>query len=356
MYLCPMLDYLIVGLGLAGISFCEQLEENGKTYHVISDDSQTSSSVAGGLYNPVILKRFTLAWKANEQLELAVPFYRKLEKKLGLTLDYKLSIVRRFNSIEEQNLWYESMDKPYLSDFLSPEIHSNTNPNVDAPYGFGTVLKTGRIDTAKLLSEYSEYLIESERLTRERFDHSLLQITNNSILYTSFEAKNIVFAEGFGLKQNPYFNYLPLNGNKGEYVIIEAPELHEESAIKSSIFCIPLGNNQYKIGANYNRNSTSNEPSENTRKELLEKMEKFIKCEYKVIDQIAGVRPTVIDRRPLVGRHPVIRNMFVLNGFGSRGILIAPYVSLALYGLIERQKSLNHEIDIDRFRVKYFIA
>ena len=122
-----MLDYLVVGLGLAGISFCEQLEENGKSYHVISDDSQTSSSVAGGLYNPVILKRFTLAWKANEQLILAKPFYRKLEEKLQVTLDYELPIVRRFYSIEEQNSWYEAMDKPYLKELLSPNIHSNTN-------------------------------------------------------------------------------------------------------------------------------------------------------------------------------------------------------------------------------------
>ena len=55
-----MVDYLIVGLGLAGIAFCEKLDEHGKTFIVINDDSQTSSNIAGGLYNPVILKRFNL--------------------------------------------------------------------------------------------------------------------------------------------------------------------------------------------------------------------------------------------------------------------------------------------------------
>ena len=59
-----MLDYVVVGLGIAGISFCEQLEKQGKTYIVIADDSQIASKVAGGLYNPVILKRFTIAWNA----------------------------------------------------------------------------------------------------------------------------------------------------------------------------------------------------------------------------------------------------------------------------------------------------
>ncbi|MEX0362690.1 MAG: FAD-dependent oxidoreductase, partial [Allomuricauda sp.] len=89
-----MYDYLIVGLGLAGISFCETLEKTGKTYHVISDNSQQSSLVAGGMYNPVILKRFTLAWKAKEQLDLAMPFYAQLEQKLEVQLDYKLRVLR----------------------------------------------------------------------------------------------------------------------------------------------------------------------------------------------------------------------------------------------------------------------
>lgn len=349
-----MLDYLVVGLGLAGISFCEQLEANGKTFQVISDDSQTSSSVAGGLYNPVILKRFTLAWRANEQLKLAKPFYQRLEEKLDVTLDYDLPIVRRFNSIEEQNLWFEAMDKPVLGDFLSADIRTNENPNVDAPHGFGIVMKTGMIDTKKVLSKYSEYLTERKELAREQFDYDLLQVTNKAFSYKSIRAKNIVFAEGFGLKRNPYFNYLPLNGNKGEYVIVEAPELKEEKAIKSSIFCIPLGNDKYKIGANYNRDSNTNEPSEKTKKELLQKMERFIRCDYKVIDQLAGVRPTVVDRRPLVGQHPVNKNMSVLNGFGSRGVLIAPYASAQLYEFLEVQKPLDVEIDIERFRKKYF--
>ncbi|GAL70298.1 hypothetical protein [Jejuia pallidilutea] len=33
-------DYIIVGLGLAGISFCEQLRANNKTFVVFDDSSQ----------------------------------------------------------------------------------------------------------------------------------------------------------------------------------------------------------------------------------------------------------------------------------------------------------------------------
>lgn len=52
-------DYIIVGCGLAGIAFCEQLRQNNKSFVVFDNSSQHSSTVAAGLYNPVILKRFT---------------------------------------------------------------------------------------------------------------------------------------------------------------------------------------------------------------------------------------------------------------------------------------------------------
>jgi SAM-dependent methyltransferase len=101
-------DYVIVGCGLAGISFCEQLKANNKTFVVFDDKSQLSSTVAGGLYNPVVLKRFTSVWKSEEQIALALPVYQTIEKKLQVKLDYKLPVYRKFSSLEEQNDWFKS--------------------------------------------------------------------------------------------------------------------------------------------------------------------------------------------------------------------------------------------------------
>ena len=57
-------DYIIVGLGLAGLAFVEELIVAKKTFLVFEDDSQTSSLFASGVYNPVILKRYTPVWNA----------------------------------------------------------------------------------------------------------------------------------------------------------------------------------------------------------------------------------------------------------------------------------------------------
>jgi UDP-galactopyranose mutase len=42
-------DYIVVGSGLAGIAFCKHLNDRNKSFVVIDDDSQQSSTVAGGL-------------------------------------------------------------------------------------------------------------------------------------------------------------------------------------------------------------------------------------------------------------------------------------------------------------------
>ena len=99
-------DYIIVGLGLAGLAFAEELIQAKKTFLVFEDASQTSSLVAGGVYNPVVLRKFTAVWKAAEQLDLAIPFYERLEQKLNIKFDEEFVIKRAFKSIQEQNNWF----------------------------------------------------------------------------------------------------------------------------------------------------------------------------------------------------------------------------------------------------------
>ncbi|WP_228236171.1 NAD(P)/FAD-dependent oxidoreductase [Allomuricauda sp. M10] len=349
-----MLDYIVVGLGLAGISFCEVLEKEGKSFKVIADSSQQASQVAGGLYNPVILKRFTMAWKANEQLEQAKPFYAGLEQKLGVKLDYPLRVLRKFASIEEQNIWFEAADRPGLDHFLSTDLVQNQNPSIEAAFGFGEVNHTGRIDTAALVNAYGSYLKEKGILDRNSFEYNSLVHYNDYVEYQGAKAKKIVFACGYGLTRDPNFGYLPLNGTKGELLIISAPDFKEDNVIKSSVFTIPMGGDKYLVGATYKWQDKTNIPTEESKNELLEKLATFLKCDFEILNHVAGIRPTVADRRPLVGRHPEHQNLYVLNGFGSRGVLIAPYASRQLFDHIENGTTLDPDIDIKRFTKKYY--
>ena len=342
-------DYIIIGSGLASIMFAEQLRTHQKSFVVISDRSQQASLVASGLYNPVVLKRFTAAWNAASHLETAIPKYISLEKLLGVKLDYVVPIHRVFNSVQEQNNWFLACDKPLLTPFLNPKLVDNKNNSVKAPFGFGEVNATGRIDTQKLIEAYRTFLSQMNQYISATFDYEALIETPEGLCYESIQAKHIVFTEGFGIHKNPYFKQLPLEGTKGELITIYAPQLQLTPILKSSIFVIPMEGDHYLVGSTYEWTDKTNIPTSEAKSQLLEKLERLVTCDFEVVNQRAGIRPTVSDRRPLVGRHPNHQKMYVLNGLGTRGVLIAPAMAEALYAFIETDAPLPEEIDISRF-------
>ncbi|MFV8225092.1 NAD(P)/FAD-dependent oxidoreductase [Christiangramia aquimixticola] len=349
-----MINYIIVGLGLSGLAVAEELEKRSKSFVVFDDDSQKSSLVAGGIFNPVILKRFTPAWKAAEQLDLALEFYRSLEQKLDAEFIHKWNIYRRFHSVEEQNDWFVALDKPGLQPFMDPSVQKISNPSLEAQYGFGMVKYTGNIDTNHLLDRYKAFLLEKKALVEDRFVYDDLKKSNDLWEYRGHQAKGVIFCEGFGLKRNPYFNYLPLKGNKGEYIIVKSPGLKLEHAIKASVFIMPMGNDLYKVGATYEHQDKTPYPTESAKKKLGASLKSIITCEFEVVDQVAGIRPAMVDRRPVVGKHPDQSGLYCCNGFGSRGVLIAPYVAPELLRYIEDGTSLDKEIDLSRFTRKHY--
>ena len=344
-----MIDYLIIGSGLAGISFSEMALQNDKSILVLDNNSQNSSKIAGGLYNPVILKRFSEVWKAQEQLLLMKEFYPALEQKLNIKVDFKMPILRKFFSIEEQNNWFAASDKEALTPFLSTQLISKIYPGIDSSYGYGEVLQTGYVDTALLVKKYREFLVQNGMFREESFDYTALQVEDDGIQYKDIKARHIIFAEGFGLHANPYFNNLPLDGTKGELFIIKAPELDLDVIVNTSVFILPLGNDLFKVGATYNWKDKTALPSKEGKAELLIRIMEILNCKFEVVEHFAGVRPTVKDRRPLVGTHAVHNPIHILNGLGTRGVMLGPAMAKALFDSIENGIPLNKEIDIKRF-------
>jgi glycine oxidase len=115
------------------------------------------------------------------------------------------------------------------------------------------------------------------------------------------------------------------------------------------LFVIPLGNNKYKVGATFNHKDKTSAPTENGKLELIEKLKKVINVPYKIIEQSAGIRPTTIDRRPFIGVHKEYPRLAILNGLGTRGVMVAPTVAKNLFNHLEKGEALDSEIDIKRF-------
>jgi glycine/D-amino acid oxidase-like deaminating enzyme len=254
--------------------------------------------------------------------------------------------------VEEQNNWFAASDKPNLGPFLSTELHFKEYKGISAPFGYGEVLHSGYVDTASLLSAYRNYLANNSWFRQETFDYSKVVVEGDFVQYKEIQAKHIIFAEGFGLHANPYFNHLPLDGTKGELFIIKAPDLDLDVIVNTSVFILPLGNDLFKVGATYNWKDKTDLPTEEGKTELVERIQEIIGCDFEIVQHFAGVRPTVRDRRPLVGTHPELHRIHVLNGLGTRGVMLGPAMAKALYNVIENQIPLVKEIDIQRFANK----
>ena len=347
-----MLDYLIIGSGLAGIAFAETALHQNKSILVMDNHSQNASLVAGGLYNPVILKRFSEVWQAQEQLLLSDHFYSTISKRLIVQIDYKIPILRKFFSIEEQNNWFAASDKINLAPFLSLDLISKQYEGIDAPYGYGEVLQTGYVNTAILLKNYQNYLLDNQLFLNETFDYSKLLCYDGFIKYKQIEAKHIIFAEGFGMHSNPFFNHLPLDGTKGELLIIKAPGLQLDVIVNTSVFILPLGDDLFKVGATYNWKDKTNVPTDEGKLELVTRVKEILNCEFEIVKHFAGVRPTVRDRKPLIGTHIIYNRFHILNGLGTRGVMLAPAMAKALFENIELGTPLDPAIDIKRIKAR----
>lgn len=342
-------EYIIVGFGLAGMAIAKELEDKGHAFVVLDNASQVSSRVAAGVFNPVILKRFTPVWNADEQLDRLFPFYKDVSDRLGDDYVTFFETLKVFKSIEDQNNWFMACDNPLLEKYMEPKLQKEEIAGVQYYEGFGKVKGTGRVLVTKVLDDYKKYLSEKNQFLEIPFEHSQLKMNDVGVSYQDITAKKVIFAEGYGLKENPFFNYLPLTGTKGEMLFIKAPELKLTQQIKSSLFVLPMGDAIYWVGATFNWTDKTTQATKEGREQLLEKLNTMIDVPYEVVNQFGGIRPTVKDRRPLVGVHPKYPQLIVFNGMGTRGVMIAPTVAKQLYQHIETGKELPNEINITRF-------
>lgn len=344
-----MIDYLIVGGGIAGLCFAELCLQNNKSFKLITDDSQNSSKIAGGLYNPVILKRFTGLEDAGIQLNYLEIFYSRIEQRTGVIINFPLPLLRKFFSIEEQNNWFQAADQPKMAPFLSTDLVKKKIQGIDAPFDYGRVLRTGYLDTALFLKSYHALLNDLDLLVNTTLDYSKLINEEKHLEYEHIKYNKVIFAEGFGLHANPFFNHLPLDGTKGELFIIKAPELDLKVIINTSVFILPLGNQLFKVGATYNWQDKTDLPTQEGREELIAKIKEILQCDFEIIAHYAGVRPTVKDRKPLLGQHEKHKNLFILNGLGTRGVMLGPYCAKMLFDFSENNIEIPMHYSIKRF-------
>jgi glycine/D-amino acid oxidase-like deaminating enzyme len=378
-------DYLIVGQGIAGSVLAYLLIKQGQNIAIIDESppslfstklKQIASSpqsakiikysniiypavkpllpasykpkVLGGMISPVTGKRFVKTWMADQLLPFARQFYTSAENELNARFYYPLPIIRLFSNPQQANEWsVKSADESYIP--YCDVNYKLDNPALHIPYGYTTFKKGAVIDGMEMLTAFYGYFKQLNLINSGTFNIKNLKIRDDAIIWEGIKARGIIFCEGWKAVKNPLFKDLPFMPAKGELLIFKSEDLKLTEIINKGIFIRPLGNNLYLCGSTYKWDDLSPNPTQQARDELEKKLHSVIKTPYTILEQLAGIRPTVKGRRPFLGRHPHNKNVLIFNGLGTKGLLLAPFFADHLCGHLLQDKALISEIDIRRF-------
>lgn len=343
-------DYIIVGQGIAGTVLADHLMSNGHSVQVYDDPAQSNSSrVAGGLYNPITGRKMVKTWLADELFSYLIPYYKGLEIKLGTKFLVDVPIYRPFVSIEELNEWMGKSSEPAFEPYIK-EVYgaSQFGEHISDEFGGLLLSQSGYLNTGEMISAFRAYLSAENALREESFDVEKLKLGSERVVYGEHSASRVIFCDGPLLSSNSYFSWLPLSPVKGELLFIKV-EGEFEAIYNRGVFIIPIGDGICKVGATYDHYNLDQKTTERARKQLIEKLDGLMCLPYKVIDQVAGIRPATKDRRPFVGIHPEHSQLGIFGGLGTKGVSLAPFFAKEFVEHMTKQKELKTEANIQRF-------
>lgn len=344
-------DYLLVGQGIVGSTMTLTLLQKGKSVMVIDAPKLSSSSrIAAGVYNPFNFRQMMNNWRAVEMIDAAKDLYRYAEKSSNQKIFTERKILKVFTSADERKLWERACqekegllaDEKILENYLEEFIIS--------PYGIGVVNNGGSIDTGMLIYVVAEKLKEINSFSEEYFDRERLEIKPDGIIYDEkISAKNIIFCEGHLATYNPWFKFLPIKPAKGQLLHVHIPGLQINDVINRGAYLLPLGNELFVLGSTFDNDAVDEISTKIAEEDLLARLEKFIKVPVKVVSRYAGIRPAVQDRRPIIGKHPDFPRLSIINGMGSKAVLLSPWLAEKLVEHIEDEIEIPKEVAINRY-------
>lgn len=341
-------DFVIVGQGLAGTLLSYFLIQENKKVLVISNHNENNSSeVAAGMFNPVGGKRLLKTWMAEELLELVDDTYPKLEKLLKAKFFHKQRILHTFQDQKERELGEKRLQEQDISKFIS--INNEKIDSLNTEYGSLNIDNVGWVNTKILLRTYRDYLKSSNCFLEEDFDFSFLKTEKDNLSYKDYSFSKIIFCEGYKVINNPFFKHLPFVLSKGEVVSFEANDLPKDKILKKGIYMVDLGNNIFKSGTTYEWKDLTEVPTQSGLDKMTSKLNKFLNVDYKINGHWAGIRPTVSDKKPILGEHNDSKGIYIFNGLGTKGVMLSPYFANQMKDLLLYNKPVVKDVDLNRF-------
>lgn len=357
---------LIVGAGIAGSTLALELSALNHSVTLFDNLAPNSSSrIAAGLLNPIVPKGVKKTWNCDNIYPNVFEYYQNWAKFLGSNFIHSYKFLNIHANAGEQLEWDKRVSQPEMQDWIMkamPQEHALIDENSQATW----VNHCGRLDVAAFLIACEDHFESKNQFIRAEFDYFKLKIelqdqsklytypisdigNNSCIDNTSFDA--IVFCEGVGILQNPWFNDLFFDPTGGDILKVKIPNFNNQNCIvKQKQWLVPTGElDTYLVGSNFHKQNLSTTPQVSDASFLLNRAKEISKCEVELIDHKRGVRPTVQNRRPYLGEHHAENGMYVFNGLGAKGSSLCSWLSPMMAKHIHNKSPLNDEVNIARF-------
>ncbi len=281
-----------------------------------------SSEVAAGIVNPVTGKRFVKSWRLDDFFPVARRHYQALETSLGVTVWEERPIVRLLVTPEEKNDWATRCAQADYADYLGelPDAGAWT-PLLKPGFHMGVIRNAGRVNFPKLLAAFREKALRKGQMIEKPIDYS-----DTHALLSVYD--RIVYCEGYRAAQNPFFPDLSWQLAKGEALLIRFADPRANQItdmLKKTSLIAPLGGGLFWAGGSYQWHYPDLEPSVGERDYILQRLGEMLQAPFEVVGHSAGVRPSVKDRRPFLGESQILSKVYIFNGLGTKGALLAPF-------------------------------
>ena len=347
-----MKHFLIVGGGVAGYSLTIALLNKNTKVTVLDSDENHGSAVAAGQINPIVFRRMNKSWRADEYMPVARNLYEELESFSETVIIVDKQIRRLFAHDQERDEWLKRQELPeyemYLEKLSEDDLNFSQAINI---CGSGRVKQSYYVHAKNFLSACQNYVSNHENgaYRKSKVNHSLVDAAK--IEYKKEAFSGIIFCEGYKNFENPFFNFLQVDCTKGQLITVRSP-IYKEESLNRKCFVMPIGSGEYKVGSTYEWNQPNVKIDDAAKELLRSNLASLVSERFEIIDQIAGIRPTVKDRRPIMGEHPDLSGLYIFNGLGAKGYMMAPLLGQELAEFILRGTELNKEVRLNRFKKK----
>ena len=346
-------DVLVIGLGLSGGLLAWELIQRGCRVVVVDDGEMNASKAAAGLINPVTGKRMAKAPDIDYLLPAAREFYSGLSAVFNSRFLIEKKMLRLLRSEKEIDQCSKRLNDAAYQEYLGRLCLSETTDR----HILGSLeqKQTGYLDTRRLLSCLLDFLVSRNAYRRTLLDYREILVASE-LSWRNFLPRQIVFCEGYRVRENPWFSWLPLQPVKGEILTLIHDQALPDQIINDGHWLLPVESNIVRIGSTFDRENIDTDPTENGKRELLAVGKKFHSGlkQAKLEEHLAGIRPCSLDRQPLMGKHPKYPQLSIFNGFGSKGSVSIPWHCRRFADFLLNGNALPESADSKRYEKTHF--